>query len=362
MISPDKREWRLAGIIFFAAIALVLLYATGLILWPFLSPIIIAAIIVVLTFPLYGALRNRLHGRSGLAASIMLAGVTVLLILPTCLLGVLLIQQASLLFHGLQSVEAQQILQRLDLADRLGWLQRLIPGFDPAAVSPQRMILPVVREIPGWVARHGAAVIGGLASVFVSLILILLSSFFFYVEGETILSELEVLSPLPRRYDRQFRSRFKDIIEATFLGQLLCSLAQGVATAVGLGIAGVSGAIFWGAVAAIVALLPVAGAACVWLPASIYLFVDASIHHTSFWRPIFLLLWGFLVVSVVDNVVRPVAMRGKAQLPAIPLLFAVIGGLQAFGFIGLVIGPLVFSLLMSMIDIYKQSFNAEADE
>ena len=69
-----------------------------------------------------------------------------------------------------------------------------------------------------------------------------------------------------------------------------------------------------------------------------------------------------LVVSTIDNVVRPWAMRGKAQLPAIPLLFAVIGGMQAFGFIGLVIGPLVFSLLMSIIDIYKRSFGLRQSE
>jgi predicted PurR-regulated permease PerM len=76
------------------------------------------------------------------------------------------------------------------------------------------------------------------------------------------------------------------------------------------------------------------------------------------WHAIFLVLWGAIPVSLIDNVVRPWAMRGKAQLPAIPLLFAVLGGLQAFGFVGLVIGPLVFSLLVSIAEIYKKSFTA----
>ena len=75
------------------------------------------------------------------------------------------------------------------------------------------------------------------------------------------------------------------------------------------------------------------------------------------WQAIFLIVWGLLPVSLIDNIVRPWAMKGKAQLPAIPLLFAVLGGLQAFGFVGLVIGPLVFSLLMSIIEIYKKSFS-----
>jgi predicted PurR-regulated permease PerM len=78
------------------------------------------------------------------------------------------------------------------------------------------------------------------------------------------------------------------------------------------------------------------------------------------WQAIVLILWGVLPVSLIDNVVRPWAMKGKAQLPAIPLLFAVLGGLQAFGFVGLVIGPLVFSLLAAVIDIYQRSFSHSA--
>ena len=74
-----------------------------------------------------------------------------------------------------------------------------------------------------------------------------------------------------------------------------------------------------------------------------------------------MIIWGVLPVSLIDNIVRPWAMKGKAQLPAIPLLFAVIGGLQAFGFVGLVIGPLVFSLLMSILDIYKRSFSPKRE-
>jgi predicted PurR-regulated permease PerM len=139
--------------------------------------------------------------------------------------------------------------------------------------------------------------------------------------------------------------RLKAVIDATFRGQLMTALAQGIATAGGLAIARVPGALFWGAVAAILSLLPMVGAAVVWVPATIYL-----------------ALWGVLVVSMIDNVVRPWAMRGRAQLPAIPLLFSVLGGLQAFGFVGLVIGPVVFSLLKSILDIYKESFQPMPDD
>jgi predicted PurR-regulated permease PerM len=346
-----RREWRVTGVVFFGLFAIAILWATVMIIRPFLSAIIIGAILVTVTFPVYKRVRARFRGSDTWAAIAMLLGITLLLIVPAVILGLLLIQQANALLPHLQSLETQQIMERLDLAHRLMWVKRFVPSFDPTTLNPQKLILPVVQKIPGWVAANGGAVIGGIAGVVVGFFIVLLSAFFFYVEGEAILDELAVLSPLPERYDREFASKFKDVIDATFRGQVMTSLAQGIATGVGLAIGGVPAAIFWGAVATILSLLPMVGVAVVWVPATIYLFMTGATGHA-----IFLAIWGVLVVSTIDNVVRPWAMKGGAQLPAIPLLFAVLGGLQAFGFIGLVIGPLVFSLLTSIVDIYKQSF------
>ena len=358
--APRGREWRLTGIIFFGLLALLILWAAFRIIWPFITPVIIAAILVTLTFRLYERLRARFHDRPSLAAIVMLIGITFLLVIPFFLIMILLVQQANTLIQHLQSGEAQQILARFDLSQRLAFLHRWIPGFDPASVSPQRLFLPLLRDIPGWVARNGGALLGGLAGVLIGFFLMLLAAYFFYVEGRAIISELYILSPLPERYDREFAAQFKDVIDATFRGHVITGLAQGAATTVGMVIAGVPGALFWGAVATVMSLLPFVGAAAVWVPATIYLYVAAAMGHAAYWQAIFLTFWGAVVVSVIDNVVRPWVMKGKSQLPAIPLLFAVLGGLQAFGFVGLVIGPLVFSLLMSIIDIYKQTFRIES--
>lgn len=355
--SLERRpEWRLTGIIFFGLLALVVLWAAFQIIRPFLTPILLGGILVVLTFPTYRRVRAQLRGRSSVAAIVMLIAITFLIIIPAFVLVLLLVQQADAMIQHFQSGEAQQILARVDLTDRLEWVRRWIPSFDPASISPQRLFLPVMREMSGWVARNGAALLGGLAEALIGFFLVLLSAYFFYVEGEAIMTELAVLSPLPARYDQEFAEQFKNVIDATFRGHVLTSLAQGVVTTIGLLIAGVPGWLFWGAVATVMSLLPLIGAAAVWVPAVIYLYIAAAMGKVAYWQPIFLAIWGVGVVSVVDNIVRPLAMRGKSQLPAIPLLIAVLGGLQAFGFIGLVIGPLVFSLLMSIVDIYKRSF------
>jgi predicted PurR-regulated permease PerM len=272
------------------------------------------------------------------------------------------VQQANVVVEKLQSGEAQAMVKKIDIDPALSWVKRFAPNFDPKMLSPERLLLPAMQQIPGWVARHGGAVIGGLAGMVLGFALVLLSMFFFYTEGEEIVTQLSVLSPLPRRYDREFGERFKDVIDATFRGQLFTGIAQGLMTGIGLAIAQVPGAGFWGAVAALLSLIPMVGAAAVWVPASIYLVISATMGVRPWWQAIFMILWGLIPVSLVDNIVRPWAMRGKAQLPAIPLLFAVLGGLQAFGFVGLVIGPLVFSFLMSMIEIYKRSFAPKSPE
>jgi len=356
----QKPQWRVTGIIFFGLLALLLLYAAFRILWPFMTAILLGAILVILTFGLFQRLRVRLKGSSNRAALVMLLGVTIIIVIPALILAILLVQQANVVVEKLQSGEAQAMFQRIDFARYLAFIKRIAPNFDPATLSPERILLPAVRQVPGFVARHGGAVISGLAGLVLGFALMLLSMYFFYVEGESILTQLSILSPLPKRYDDEFRERFRDVIEATFRGQLFTGLAQGLMTGIGLAIAGVPGAGFWGAVAALLSLIPMVGAAAVWVPAAIYLMIAASMGQAKWWQVIFLVIWGMLPVSLIDNVVRPWAMKGKAQLPAIPLLFAVLGGLQAFGFVGLVIGPLVFSLLMAVIEIYKKSFSSQA--
>jgi len=354
--AERRREWRLAGILFFTLIALVVRWTAARIIWPFLSAILIGAILVTLTFPTYQRLCTRMREHSALAAVVMLVGISLVIVLPLFILALMLVQQANGLIQHLQSGEAQAVLARLDPSKHLEWFRQHIPGFDPAAVSPQRLILPIVRGFPGWVARNGGAVVGGLAGLLLDFGLVLLAMYFFYTEGEAIVAELANLSPLPERYDREFAAQFKSVIDATFRGHVLTSLAQGVATTIGLDIAQVPAALFWGAVSTVMSLIPMIGSAAVWVPAAIYLFASAAMGKEPYWHAIFLTIWGAVIVSLIDNVVRTWAMKGKSELPAIPLLISVLGGMEAFGVIGLVIGPLVFSLLMSIVDIYKRSF------
>ena len=156
----QRPEWRLTGIIFFALIAMVLVWAAFKIVQPFLTPILLGAMLVVLTFPTYRRLCARMRDRAYLSATIMLVGATFLIIIPAFFLALLLVQQANGLIGQFQTGHAQEIMARFDASSHLQWVRRFVPSFDPRNVSPQRLILPIIREIPGWVARTGSPIPG----------------------------------------------------------------------------------------------------------------------------------------------------------------------------------------------------------
>lgn len=346
-----RRSAGALSVAFFGLFAIVVIWAVGRVLAPFVTSILLAAIIVTFTFPMYRRLRARFKGRTTLAAILMLLFITVVVILPAFLVITLLVEQATDLFRIIQKTDVSVVIQKLEIRERLAPLARVFPGFKPEQIDT--MIVDVVRRVPGFVATHGREFLAGLVNLIVGFILMLLAAFYLYTDGERLMSEVRILSPLPDEYDRAIFTRFREVVDAVFRGQMLTALAQGVVTGLGLWIAGVPAPAFWGAVAAVFSLIPMVGAAAVWVPATIYLFLTSAVQNTGYGWAIFLALWGMLPVSLVDNLIRPWAMQSGAKMPAVLLLFSILGGIQAFGFMGLILGPLVFALMVPVIDIYK---------
>lgn len=349
--GPDAPRHQPLAVIFFSALAILILIAAGLVIAPYITPIVLAIVVVTFTYPSYVRLRTRLNGRAALAAILMLLVITFTLIIPLTVITWMLVQQAASLFEVLKTTDVNAMVSSWRVGERLMFIKRFYPAFDPASLQPGQWVMTIVRGLPGWVATNGSMIFASAANMVISFFLMLLATFYFYVDGARLSREIVYLSPLPDEYDHEIFARFRGVIDATFRGQILTALAQGAVTGVGLAIAGVPAALFWGTIAALFALIPMVGAATIWVPAAIYLFLKGSIG----WG-IFLVAWGAVVVSLVDNVIRPWAMKEGLNLPAIVLIFAILGGMQAFGFVGLVLGPLVFALLVTFGGMYKRFF------
>jgi predicted PurR-regulated permease PerM len=185
----------------------------------------------------------------------------------------------------------------------------------------------------------------------------ILAASWFYTEGRWLVAQLEELSPLKRNQTQEILAKVRGVIDATFRGQGLTALAQGALTGIGLAITGVPGSFLWGAVAVITSLIPMVGAGLVWIPAAGYLAYAWGVD----WHVFFLLGWGMLVVGTVDNLIRPWAMKGGAAMSGIVLIFSIFGGMKLFGILGILLGPLVIVVFVTVVGFYRQMFVDEIE-
>ncbi|HUP64115.1 MAG TPA: AI-2E family transporter [Thermoanaerobaculia bacterium] len=350
---PPRTRFAIYAVVMFWLLTLGVLWAAFRILTPFLTPMLLAIVVVTLTYRTYERLLLQFRGRRNLAATVMLLFVTIVLVIPAVILASLLIQEAVTLFMRIEQSDYRGFFSSLRIEERISAIQRWAPWVRLDQARIEELAMNIVRQVPAIVATQGTRLIAGFFGLFIGFLLMLLASFVFYTEGAKMIGELKVLSPLPDEWDEHILRKFRGVADATFRGQLLTALAQGFVAGIGLAITGVPGAALWGGVSAIFSLIPMVGAAAVWLPASLFLAFNASQGDIGWWKPIFLLAWGFGVVSLVDNLVRPMVMRSGVNMHPIILFFAILGGLQAFGFTGLFLGPLVFVLLVTLIEIYK---------
>jgi predicted PurR-regulated permease PerM len=190
-----------------------------------------------------------------------------------------------------------------------------------------------------------------LKNVFVSLfhlLLMLVILFFIYRDGRRIQDEFWSVIPLPAPDKAALQENLSRVLTAVVVGILGTCLIQGLLGGIGFWIGGLPSPVLFGSLMAVAALIPFVGTALFWLPGSLYLLLAGKTA-----KGIFLLAWGVLVVSSADNVVRPLLISGKADLPVSLIALGAIGGFAAFGLIGVVAGPMVLSLSLLLFAMYK---------
>ncbi len=309
---------------------------------PFLVSIAWAAILAYVSWPLLLRVQARLHGRRTLAA------LTMTLMLTLALGGVLLWTGLLLRREGLAAFrDAVALLQsgvRLpDPIVRIPWLgtwlqERLAElGGDPAVL--ERQLSQLAEE---WGVR-AMRIVGDLGLNALRLAISLLTAFFLFRDGDRLLAQLHgILRGLLGERVEGYFAAVGNTTRAVVYGLLLAAMAQGLLAGLGYWAAGVRAAAFWGVATALVALIPF-GAPLVWGSIGLWLLLQGQVS-----AGIGLLLWGALAVSWVDNLVRPWVISGVAKTPFLLVLFGVLGGLAAFGLIGLFVGPVVLAILLAL--------------
>src|SRR5580692_3327949 len=338
--------------VFALVVAAVLGYALILIFVPFFGPMAWAAFLAFLLYPFNLRLRRRFRGK-GLAAGTLTVLAPVTILLPLSALSIDFVTQISALLQRLQKSAAELDIKSFSDLQQFPWIARINVWLEAhAGVSAEQIqswLVSGTRQVLQRAASlSGGFFLGALGSLFGFAVMLFLL-FFFLRDGDGMLARARRLIPLDdERKERLFR-QLSGVTRAIVNGTSVTAFLEGVLIGAGFTIAGLPSPVVFGVLAALLSMLPVGGAAFVWGPAVIWLFVDGRWGYG-----IFMLAWGILLGGL-DNVLRPMLISGRARISALAVFIGVLGGISAFGSIGIIAGPVVLSLALALIEFAEES-------
>ena len=338
--------------------ALVAAAVLGVALWkilqPFIGAILWSILLAFLLYPLNRRLCARLGGRPATAALLLTGAVVVLMLGPAMALGVAFANQAAELFKRLQALAGHYEIARPSDLLRIPVVYQLLNWAE--AITPVS-----TEQVQGWlvsaatgllqlaVATSGLFVVEALGTL-VSLIITLFLLFFFLRDGEVMLQRGLGLVPLDPDRRAELLAHLSAVTRAVVFGSLITAVVQGTLVGIGFGLTRLPSPVVFGVLATVAALVPLFGTALVWVPAT-----AVFVFQGRWGAAIFMLVWGILVVSGSDNVVRPLFISGRAQISTLPVFLGLAGGLSAFGPIGMVLGPVIVALALALLGFAEQS-------
>lgn len=334
------------GFLLFLLVAV--LYVCYQIFTPFLDEILISAVLVSIFYGPYERLVKLLRGRKNIASLVMCILVVLIVILPISNFIVYAAQRSVTGYNQIISSANNFNLEGLKNYPYLEKFNMIGIGTD----TLKDVLIDVAKKLNDWLVGGAASLIRGTTSFFISIFLVLFAMFFFFVDGKKMVEKLMYWTPLPNKYDKEIFKKFKDVSYSTIFSTFITAIAQGFIGAIGLLIIGFP--VFFTSIAlAFASIIPYIGTAIVWVPISIYLLATGQI-----WQGIFLIVWGSVVVGNSDNLIRTYLIKDKAGVHPLFVFFSILGGIILFGFWGIVFGPLVISLAVTILHIYEMEYES----
>ena len=329
--------------IFLGATALVV-YLCLRILGPFLNVLAWATVLAITFHPLHRYFVRKTR-RVSLSALICSALVFVAFVVPLLAVAGLAINQFLALGDTLQQTFRAE--SGIDTSTPLGrvyeWLTRRV-NFDASAVLV--WLRQHATELTQLAAQSAVAIAAGITGALMSFIFIIFAMFLMFRDGERMVAAIPDLLPFERTRSEALLVRIRDVIYGGVYGVVVIALIQGTLCGGMFWVLGIPSAALWGIVTVLTSLVPVVGAAAVWVPGVLYLLISGD------WvRAVILGVWGTFAISGVDNFLRPRLVGERVGLSELVVFFSVLGGLQVFGVLGLVLGPMVFAIAAAIIDV-----------
>lgn len=340
----------------FFALLLLLLYQIALVFRPFLLPVLWAGLLAHLTFPLHVRLTSLFRGREVVSASCLTLLVLALVVIPISMMGVLLVREASAAEQAVREWIASGALQKLPEQIR-AWpvIGGLLQQFsDSALLTPESLaqgLLSAATFLRGFFLDQVGDLLKNAFLLVTDFFLMLFALFFFFKDGKRWLAYMQEVIPLDASHKQRIVDRMDQTIRAVVKGIGLTAIIQGFLAGLAYVALEVPFSVVLTAVTVMLAPLPFGGTALVWGPIILYFFMAGPL-----WKALAMLVWGVGVVSMIDQFLRPWLIGQAVQIPVLFLVFSVLGGLALYGLIGLFVGPVLVSLLMTTIQIYREEY------
>lgn len=326
------------------------------ILSPFFSPIFWAFVLALLFYPMNRMLLLRMGNGKNLAALATLSIATLMAVLPTMVLG-------GAVFRELATIYSDVTQDGEDIEGYIERMQESYPairnffteiGMDVEAVKESAR--EGIRRAGEFVAKY-TVTFGQNAVLFViNLALMLYLTFFLLRDGKVIVRSLLRAIPLHEERERQLAEKFSEVVRATIKGNFIIGVIQGSLGGLAFWALGIPGPLLWGAVMVVLSLIPLIGSGLVWFPVAIYLLATGD-----YLEGIVLLIFGTLVIGLVDNFLRPILVGRDTKLPDYVVLFSTLGGLALLGVDGFVLGPLIAASFLVLWQIFVRDFDTDGD-
>lgn len=319
-----------------------------MVLQPFLNTIALAAIFAVVLHPLYVRMRTYLGNNSSLASLAALLVGCLLVIIPVGIVGTLVVNEATSAYSSLVSGASRTSAEQV--ATSIGaWLEPSVPGASVYAHTISAELNTYVTQSLQWLVSRTGDAFASILGLLLRLLIFLMALYYFLKEGSALEKLLITKSPLLDADASLIFKRLSLTVSSVVKGSLAIACIQGILAGIGFLIFGVPNAALWGISTAVAALIPGVGTSLVLVPAVIYLFATGSLGPA-----VGLLLWGSLLVGLIDNFLAPRLMGKGAQLHPLVILLSVLGGIVLYGPVGIFLGPLTISFLFAVYTVYTK--------
>lgn len=320
--------------------SLVLLTA---ILYPYLSPLILAVTMAIVFKPVYKKILSRTKNQPVIASALTVLIVVVVVIIPLSFISVNIFNEIKQLYGGFQEGAFTTSLSHLSTTIQ-GFLDRYLPWLTFDIASTQK-------QFAEWIFSNLTVLFSSVAKIAFYSFIFIIALYYLFKDGHKFKENVYRLSPLKDEDDKLLIAKTELTINSVIRGSLLIAMLQGMIVGLGFYLFGVPQPILWGTVASIAALVPIAGTSLVIIPGVIYLLLtSASIVPT-----IGLTIWGMTFVHLGDNIIGPKLMGRGIKIHPLFILLSVVGGLNFFGPLGFILGPIVLSFVFTLLDIYSSA-------